>query len=99
MPARTLAVHRGYPCRSGFRSLPETPPTGGGETVSSAGQVMIQKLRVPMGFVLAAVVLYLAEPTAVSILAGLPVAIVGAVFRGLAAGVIKKDSTLATSGV
>jgi protein-S-isoprenylcysteine O-methyltransferase Ste14 len=60
---------------------------------------MIQKLRVPMGFVLAAIVLYLAEPTAVSILAGLPVAIVGAIFRGLAAGVIKKDSTLATSGV
>jgi protein-S-isoprenylcysteine O-methyltransferase Ste14 len=52
-----------------------------------------------MGFVLAAVVLYLAEPTAVSILVGLPFAIVGAVFRGLAAGVIKKDSTLATSGV
>jgi protein-S-isoprenylcysteine O-methyltransferase Ste14 len=60
---------------------------------------MAQKLRVPLGFVIAAAVLYLAAPTTVSILVGLPVAIVGAVFRGLAAGVIKKDATLATSGV
>jgi protein-S-isoprenylcysteine O-methyltransferase Ste14 len=60
---------------------------------------MAQKLRVPAGFVLAAAVLYLAEPTGVSILAGLPVALIGALFRALAAGVIKKDSMLATSGV
>jgi protein-S-isoprenylcysteine O-methyltransferase Ste14 len=60
---------------------------------------MIQKLRVPLGFVVAAAVLYLAEPSAISILIGLPVALLGAVFRALAAGVIKKDSTLATSGV
>ena len=60
---------------------------------------MAQKIRVPLGFVIAALVLYLAEPTAVSILVGLPVAIIGAVFRALAAGVIKKDKTLATSGV
>ena len=60
---------------------------------------MAQKLRVPLGFVIAAAVLYFAEPTAVSILVGLPVAIAGAVFRGLAAGVIRKDSSLATSGV
>ena len=60
---------------------------------------MAQKLRVPLGFVIAAAVLYLAEPTGTSILVGLPVALTGAVFRALAAGVIKKDSTLATSGV
>jgi protein-S-isoprenylcysteine O-methyltransferase Ste14 len=60
---------------------------------------MAQKLRVPMGFVIAAAVLYLAEPTVVSILVGLPVAILGMLFRALAAGVIKKDSTLATAGV
>jgi protein-S-isoprenylcysteine O-methyltransferase Ste14 len=60
---------------------------------------MAQKLRVPLGFAIAAVVLYLAEPTVTSILVGLPVAIVGGIFRALAAGVIRKDSTLATSGV
>ena len=60
---------------------------------------MLQKLRVPLGFVLAVGVLYLAEPTRTSVLAGLPVALVGALFRALAAGVIKKDAAIATSGV
>jgi protein-S-isoprenylcysteine O-methyltransferase Ste14 len=60
---------------------------------------MLQKLRVPLGFVIAAAVFYFAEPTLVSILVGLPVAIAGALFRALAAGVIRKDSALATSGV
>jgi protein-S-isoprenylcysteine O-methyltransferase Ste14 len=43
--------------------------------------------------------LYFAEPSTLSILVGLPVALVGALFRALAAGVIKKDSSLATAGV
>ena len=60
---------------------------------------MAQKLRVPLGFVIAAAVLYFAQPTVWSIAIGLPVAVAGAVFRGLAAGVIKKDASLATSGV
>ena len=60
---------------------------------------MLQKIRVPLGFLLAAVVLYFAEPTAASILVGLPVAFVGGVFRALAAGVIKKASVMTTGGV
>ena len=60
---------------------------------------MIQKLRVPLGFVLGAGVLYFAQPTAKSLLLGLPVAVAGGIFRGLAAGVIKKDAAIATSGV
>jgi protein-S-isoprenylcysteine O-methyltransferase Ste14 len=60
---------------------------------------MAQKLRVPMGFVIAAAVLYFAQPTLVSLAVGLPVALAGTVFRALAAGVIRKDSTLATSGI
>src|SRR6476646_10248089 len=60
---------------------------------------MIQKLRVPLGFVLGAGVLYFAQPTAKSLLLGLPVAVAGGIFRGLAAGVIKKDAVIATSGV
>ncbi len=60
---------------------------------------MAQKLRVPLGFVIAAAVLYFAEPTARSILFGLPIAVLGAVIRALAAGVIRKDSALATSGI
>lgn len=60
---------------------------------------MAQKLRVPIGFVIAAAVLYFAEPTLLSVLIGLPFALLGALFRALAAGVIKKDAALATSGV
>jgi len=59
---------------------------------------MIQKLRVPLGFFIAALVLYFAQPTGLSILAGFPFALAGAILRGLAASVIRKDSTLATSG-
>jgi protein-S-isoprenylcysteine O-methyltransferase Ste14 len=59
---------------------------------------MIQRFRVPLGFVVAAAVLYFAAPTRLSILIGLPIALIGAVFRALAAGVIKKDSELATAG-
>ncbi len=60
---------------------------------------MAQKLRVPLGFVIAALVLYMAEPTRLSILIGAPVAVTGVVLRALAAGVIRKDSSLATSGI
>jgi protein-S-isoprenylcysteine O-methyltransferase Ste14 len=60
---------------------------------------MIQRLRVPLGFALAAGVLYFAQPTGKSILFGLPVAIIGGIFRALAAGVIKKDAVIAISGV
>ena len=59
---------------------------------------MIQRFRVPLGFLIAAVVLYLAQPTSFSLLLGLPIAIAGAVLRALAAGVIRKDSVLTTSG-
>ena len=60
---------------------------------------MIQRLRVPLGFAVALPVLfYLAKPSSSSILIGLPIAVSGVVFRGLAAGVIKKNSVLATTG-
>ena len=59
---------------------------------------MIQRFRVPLGFVIAAAVLYLARPTGTSILTGLPIALCGAILRALAAGVIRKDATLTTSG-
>jgi len=59
---------------------------------------MIQKLRVPLGFVIAALVLYFAKPAGIFILAGLPFALAGAILRGLAASVIRKDSRLATDG-
>jgi len=59
---------------------------------------VIQRLRVPIGFVIAAAVLYLATPKGITILIGLPIAVSGALLRGMAAGVIRKDSKLATGG-
>src|SRR5207248_2553088 len=91
-------MHRRHHRRSCLRSMPKAPLVGRRETAPT-GRMMVQKLRVPLGFLIAAAVLYFAEPTLVSILVGLPVAIVGALFRALAAGVIKKDSSLATAGV
>ena len=66
---------------------------------AASKKMIAQRLRVPLGFVVAAAVLYFAQPAPVSILAGLPFALVGALFRALAAGVIKKDSILASSGI
>src|SRR5262249_54220499 len=65
----------------------------------AAVRIMIQKLRVPLGFVLAAGVLYFAQPTGKSIVLGLPIATIGGIFRALAAGVIRKDAVIATTGV
>ena len=59
---------------------------------------MIQRLRVPLGFVAAVVVIYFAAPTGPAMAFGLPVALAGLLLRLLAAGVIRKDSSLATSG-
>ena len=59
---------------------------------------MIQRLRVPLGFAIAAFVLYLAKPVGTTILAGLPFALTGAIPRAMAAGTIRKDSQLATVG-
>jgi protein-S-isoprenylcysteine O-methyltransferase Ste14 len=59
---------------------------------------VIQRLRVPLGFVIAIAVLLLSKPTGTLILAGLPIALCGALLRALAAGVIRKDSVLTTTG-
>src|SRR4051812_22557841 len=97
MPVGTLAMHARDYGRSCLRSLPQTPFVVGFTPFVAA--VVIPKLRVPLGFVLTAGVLYFAQPTATSILLGLPIGIAGGIFRALAAGVIKKDAAIATSGV
>jgi protein-S-isoprenylcysteine O-methyltransferase Ste14 len=59
---------------------------------------MIQRFRVPLGFAIAAAVLYLARPTGALLLIGLPIALSGTILRALAAGVIRKDAALTTTG-
>lgn len=58
----------------------------------------IARLRVPLGFVVAALVLYSATPSLISLIGGLPVALTGLAFRGAAAGVIQKNDVLARQG-
>jgi protein-S-isoprenylcysteine O-methyltransferase Ste14 len=58
----------------------------------------VQKFRVPIGFLLAAAFVWLAQPAAASLAAGLPVALAGLALRAWAAGHLAKDQRLATSG-
>ena len=57
------------------------------------------RVRVPLGFGIAALVFYFSVPIPTSIMTGFPVALLGLVFRALAAGVIQKNSLLATTGL
>ena len=58
----------------------------------------LARFRVPLGFVVAALVFYSATPTSTSLIAGIPVALIGLLFRAAAAGVIRKDAALAQNG-
>lgn len=58
----------------------------------------VQRLRVPMGFLLAAAFLYFAQPTWLWLLLGLPFSAAGLALRSWAAGHLKKDESLVVSG-
>ncbi len=58
----------------------------------------LARARVPLGFALAAAVLYLARPTITTLAFGFPIAVAGIIFRGSAAGVIRKNKSLAQQG-
>lgn len=58
----------------------------------------VQRLRVPLGFLLAASFAWLADPSPGSLAAGLPVALAGGALRAWAAGHLAKNERLAVSG-
>ncbi len=58
----------------------------------------VARRRVAAGFVVVAVFLFLAQPTATSLLVGLAVGIAGLLLRGWAAGHLAKYESLSTSG-
>lgn len=60
--------------------------------------VRVQRLRVPSGFILAAIFLLMAHPQWWSLLAGLPVSAAGLALRTWAAGHLRKDESLVASG-
>ena len=62
------------------------------------GGTWIQRWRVPLGFLCAAVFLVLARPTRTALLAGACVSLLGLAIRAWAAGHIRKNAQLATSG-
>lgn len=58
----------------------------------------VQRLRVPLGFVLVAAFAWLAAPTRASLAMGLPLAALGVALRAWAAGCLYKNQRLATGG-
>jgi protein-S-isoprenylcysteine O-methyltransferase Ste14 len=57
-----------------------------------------RRIRVPLGFALAVVYVWLAQPTAISIIAGALVLIPGLLLRTIASGHVQKNRQLTTSG-
>jgi protein-S-isoprenylcysteine O-methyltransferase Ste14 len=58
----------------------------------------VARLRVPGGFLLVAAFAWFSQPSLASLAAGLPVAILGLVLRGWAAGCLAKNQQLARTG-
>ncbi len=61
-------------------------------------QKIARRIRVPMGFVFAAVFLWLARPSLRTMLASLLLVVPGLWLRGYASGYVKKNAELATTG-
>ncbi|HZS04071.1 MAG TPA: isoprenylcysteine carboxylmethyltransferase family protein [Blastocatellia bacterium] len=59
---------------------------------------VLQRLRVPLGFVTAAVFLIFAHPSRLSLIIGFPLALCGVAIRAWASGHLKKNAELAISG-
>ncbi|NOT63018.1 MAG: isoprenylcysteine carboxylmethyltransferase family protein [Acidobacteria bacterium] len=59
---------------------------------------MIQRMRVPLGFLTAVLFVLGARPTWLSLACGAPLALLGAMIRGWASGHLRKNAELATSG-
>ena len=62
------------------------------------GGTWIQRWRVPLGFLCAALFLFFARPTPIALAAGAAVSILGLAIRAWASGHIRKNAELATSG-
>ena len=63
-----------------------------------AYKVLIQRLRVPIGFVTAILFVFFSRPTWLSLAVGVPIALCGATVRAWASGHLWKNAELAVSG-
>jgi len=66
--------------------------------VARRGGTWIQRWRVPLGFVCGAAFIFFARPTPRALLIGASVSLLGLALRAWAAGHIRKNAQLATSG-
>src|SRR3982751_6758022 len=66
--------------------------------MSKRSGTSIQRWRVPLGFVCGALFIFFARPTPKALVAGASVSILGLAIRAWAAGHIRKNAQLATSG-
>lgn len=66
--------------------------------MSRTRATLIQRLRVPLGFLFAAVFLFFARPEFLTLSIGGAIAVVGLLIRAWASGHIRKNQTLAVSG-
>ena len=66
--------------------------------MASKNKRLLQRVRVPLGFVLSITFLVFAEPRPLSLLGGGAIAVVGLLIRAWASGHIRKNQTLAISG-
>jgi len=64
----------------------------------SRWQTIARRIRVPLGFAVAAIFLIFAAPTLRSLALGLPLVLAGLWLRGYAAGYVKKNSELTQTG-
>src|SRR5262249_8349192 len=63
-----------------------------------AYEILIQRLRVPIGFISAILFVIISRPTWRSLAIGAPIALAGALIRAWASGHLRKNAELAVSG-
>ncbi len=68
------------------------------QTTSQHWRSLIQRLRVPFGFVMAILFAFFSQPTWRSLAIGAPIALSGALIRAWASGHLRKNAELAVTG-
>lgn len=79
-------------------SVSASPKSSGPDKQKSSWARIARRIRVPLGFVFAAVFLWLARPTWHSLLASLLLVVSGLLLRGYASGYVKKNRELTRTG-
>jgi protein-S-isoprenylcysteine O-methyltransferase Ste14 len=97
---QTVAVHNLMHSRIRHNQVNEISQSGAppSQITGDTWSRVARRIRVPLGFVFAAVYIWLARPTRTSLIAGSLVMLPGLVLRGLASGHVQKDKQLTTSG-